>query len=158
MYDADKPMLVGLVLLISALLGLLATGILGGSVLPFEPQGAYLKRIHIGGIPVSVEVVATEEARVNGLSGRTRLPENQGMLFVFGEPGIYSIWMRKMKFPIDVFWINSEGVIVDMWENAQPSSYPNVFEPSAEASYIVEVVAGFADLYNLEIGDTVTGL
>lgn len=158
MYDADKPILIGLILLISTLLGLLATGVLGGSVLPYQPTGIYLKKIEINGVPVRVEIADTPEARVNGLSGRTRLPESQGMLFVFDEPGRYPIWMRNMNFSIDVFWLDGRGRVVDIWENAHPESYPQVFEPRDDAYYILEVVAGFAELYNVEIGDRVNGL
>ena len=158
MYDADKPILVGLILLISVLLGLLATGVLGGSLFPYEPQGMYLKKISVGGVPVKVEIADTDEARINGLSNRDRIPENQGMLFVFETPGRYPIWMRNMRFPLDVYWIDTNGVIVDAWKNASPDSYPQIYEPRADASYILEVTAGFSELYNIDIGDTVTGL
>jgi len=158
MYDADKPMLVGLILLISTLLGLLATGILGGSIFPHDPQGFNLKKIEVAGTPIRVEIANTEEARINGLSNRPRLPENQGMLFVFEESGKYPIWMRNMEFSIDVYWLDGRGVIVDKWENAHPGSYPQVYEPKDEAYYILEVVAGFSEVYNIELGDRVTGL
>ncbi|MAJ97646.1 hypothetical protein CL644_02845 [bacterium] len=159
MYDADKPILVGLTLLISVLLGLLATGILGGdSLLPYQPEGVYLKTIYVDGTPVKVEVADTPEERVNGLSGRSQIPTNQGMLFVFETPGTYSIWMRNMQFSLDIFWIDADGVIIDMWENAHPDSYPQVYEPRSDALYVLETIAGFAEVYNIDIGDTVTGL
>ncbi len=158
MYDADKPMLVGLILFISVLLGLLATGVLGGSIFPYEPEGLYLKKISVGGVPLRVEVADSTEERINGLSNRDRIPEDQGMLFVFEEAGRYPIWMRNMKFSIDVYWIDGKGAIVDIWKNAQPESYPEIYEPQDDAYYILEVVAGFSELYNIEIGDIVTGL
>lgn len=159
MYDADKPMLVGLIMLISVLLGLLATGILGGgSIFPHESEGMYLKRIEVGGVPVRVEIADTEEERINGLSNRDRIPEDQGMLFVFEESGRYPIWMRHMKFPLDIYWLDGRGVIVDAWKNAHPDSYPQIYEPRDEAYYILEVVGGFSEVYNIEIGDRVTGL
>ncbi len=158
MYDADKPMLVGIILIISTILGLLATGILGGSIFPYNPPSIYMKKISVGGTPIRVEVADTEEKRVNGLSGRESLPKNQGMLFVFKKSGRYPIWMRNMKFPIDVYWLDGRGVIIDIWENAQPSSYPQVYKPKGDAYYILEVVSGFTEVYNVEIGDKVTGL
>ncbi len=158
MYDADKPMLVGLILIVSVLLGLLATGIWSGTVLPYEPAGMYLKKIEVDGTPLRVEVADSEEERINGLSGRTRMAEDRGMLFVFEEPGKYPIWMRNMQFPLDVFWLDGSGVVVDIWENASPDSYPQIFEPRAEAYYILETVAGFSEVYNVKIGDRVTGL
>lgn len=158
MYDADAPMLVGIILLISALVGLLATGILGGSVLPHTPENIFLKTISIDGTPVKVEVADTPEERQQGLSGRQRIAENEGMLFTFDEADRYGIWMKEMLFPIDVYWLNEQGTIVDMWEYARPESYPNVYEPSEPAKYIVEVVGGFSEVYNVEIGDKVNGI
>lgn len=159
MYDADKPMLVGIILLVSVIFGLLAIGVFkGDSLFPYEPEGLFLKKVYIDGTPVRVEVADTKEKRINGLSGRTQIPTNQGMLFVFEDDGAYSIWMRNMQFSLDVFWIDKDGIIVDVWENAHPSSYPQVYEPEKPARYIIETIAGFAEVYNVEIGDEVTGL
>ena len=66
--------------------------------------------------------------------------------------------MRDMNFPLDIFWIDENGIIVDAWKNADPDSYPQVFEPRSDALYILEVVAGFSEVYNIEIGDVITGL
>ena len=159
MYDADKPMLVGLILLISTLLGLLATGVVGsGSLFPHEPDGLYLHKISVDGTPLRVEIADEEQERINGLSGREVLPREQGMLFVFEESGKYPIWMRNMNFPLDVLWIDASGVIVDIWPNAHPDSYPQIFEPARSARYILEVNALFTEIYNIERGDIVTGL
>jgi len=159
MYDADKPMLVGLVLLISALVGLLATGVLGAdSIAPYTAKTPYSEKIEIAGVPLHVEVADTDTERINGLSDRDQIAANQGMLFVFEESGRYPIWMRNMRFPLDIYWLDGHGVIVDVWKNAHPDSYPQIFEPRDEAYYVLEVVAGFSELYNIEIGDRVTGL
>tara|TARA_B100000745_G_scaffold290137_1_gene228806 strand:+ start:8281 stop:8766 length:486 start_codon:yes stop_codon:yes gene_type:complete len=158
MYDADKPILVGLLLLVSALLGLIAAGVLGGSSVPFTPGQLGLTKIEVDGTPLYVEIADTPEKRMIGLSEKEILQTNQGMLFVFDESGKYQIWMRNMSFPIDVYWLDGRGVIVDMWENASPDSYPQVFTPRSEAYYILEVIAGFSEVYNITIGDQVTGL
>ncbi|PCI30795.1 hypothetical protein COB52_00950 [Candidatus Kaiserbacteria bacterium] len=158
MYDADKPMLVGLILLISVLVGLLSMGILGGSVLPYDPSGQYLKILEVDGTRIKVNVADTKEERINGLSGVDALPRNEGLLFVFDEPGKYPIWMRGMEFSLDIYWLDGQGKIVDAWKNADPSSYPQIYEPVSDAYYILEVNSGFSEVYNIEIGDWVTGL
>lgn len=150
-------MLIGLILLVATLLTILATGVFVGSE-PSPVDSGNLQRIVINGTLLHVEVAATPEARIQGLSNRTRLSENRGMLFVFDTPGTYSIWMRDMNFPLDIFWIDENGIIVDAWKNADPDSYPQVFEPRSDALYILEVVAGFSEVYNIEIGDVITGL
>lgn len=56
---------------------------------------------------ILVEVVDTWPAIYKGLSGRESLAENQGMLFVFPKLDIYEFWMKDMKFPLDIIWIQA---------------------------------------------------
>jgi len=73
--------------------------------------------VTIGGTTVEVEIADTQTARIQGLSGRESLAENSGMLFLWPEADYYSIWMKEMKFPIDIIWINGNQV-VDFIESA----------------------------------------
>lgn len=104
-------------------------------------------------LALSVEVANTDAARVKGLSGRDPLPENQGLLFVFEEDGYPAIWMKDMRFAIDIIWINREGEIVHIEESVTPGTYPRTFKPAAPARYVVEVNAGYADARNVRVGD-----
>ncbi len=54
----------------------------------------------------NVMLAKTDAERIKGLSGRDKLGTNEGMLFVFKDPGIYPFWMKNMKFPIDIIYIN----------------------------------------------------
>lgn len=126
-----------------------------GDVIPFIPEGAGLKSMSIGGTPLRVYVSDEPHEREQGLSGRPRLPLNQGMLFVFDNDDIYGIWMRDMQFPIDIFWISEEKVVVDIAADVAPETYPKIFYPYTKARYVLEVPAGFAERYNIGIGDVV---
>ncbi|MEO5635148.1 MAG: DUF192 domain-containing protein [Candidatus Paceibacterota bacterium] len=111
--------------------------------------------INIGGQKLQVDIADTPVKREQGLSGRTGLKVNEGMLFDFPNSGIYSFWMKDMKFPIDIIWINEEGKIVYIKKNALPDSYPALFTPENNSKYVLEVVSGFCDKYNIKIGDRV---
>ena len=50
--------------------------------------------VKLGGISIAVELALTPESQAQGLSGRDRLGENEGMLFVFDRPDKYSFWMK----------------------------------------------------------------
>lgn len=93
-----------------------------------------------------------------GLSGRDKLDENAGLLFVHDGPGIYGIWMKDMRFPIDVIWLDEDYRVVDMAENVEPDSFPKIFEPSPPALYILEVNTGFAERNGIETGDSLRHL
>ena len=114
------------------------------------------RTVLIGGTTVSVEIVDTDETRARGLSRHKPLAPNEGMLFIFDEPGFYSFWMKDMDYAIDMIWIGEDLKIVYIKENASPESYPETFKPTSKAKYVLEVNAGFAKEYSLKVGDTIT--
>ena len=78
------------------------------------------------------------------------------MLFVFKEEGYYPFWMKDMKFPLDIIWINDSKVI-DITYGAQTegSTPTNIYRPNNPVKYVLEVNAGFALENNIRIGDPV---
>lgn len=111
-------------------------------------------------VSVAAEIVQEPLSRAAGLSGRDSLPEFGGMLFLFDDPGIHGIWMKGMRFPLDILWLK-DGVVVDLEENApEPASGTGatllpVYRPDAEASAVLEVRAGFSKKHDIKIGDKV---
>ncbi len=101
---------------------------------------------------VTAEVARTQEERTYGLSGRTSLPVNRGMLFVFERPGGRTFTMRPALINLDMLFLDANGVIVGMVENAQAGAEaPYVMHlPSL---YVLEVVGGWARVHDVHIGD-----
>lgn len=112
--------------------------------------------ISIGQKRIKVLMAETEEEKELGLGGRDSLASDEGMLFAFGIPDTYSIWMKDMKFPIDVLWIDQDLRVVFVVENMKPESYPEIFTPSSPAAYVLEVPAGFSKENNVKIGTMVS--
>ena len=102
-----------------------------------------------------IEIADTEEERRQGLSNRVSLDENSGMLFIFGQPSTGGIWMKDMRFPIDIIWIDENYSIIDIKHNAQPESFPEIFYPQTNAKYVLEVNAGFTKQHDIFVGDQV---
>ena len=117
--------------------------------------------IKIAGQTLKVELAQTPLAWKKGLSGRDNLKENRGMLFVFSETKRHAIWMKDMNFPIDIIWIKG-GLVVDIMPEAPPAApddnNPPVYLPREDAGGVLEVPAGFAEKYNLKIGDKIEKL
>lgn len=107
-------------------------------------------------VSIPIEIADDPAERTQGLSGRDSLPENSGMLFVFDEPGAYAIWMKDMKFSIDILWL-LHGEIVWIEENAPLPSEQGIptFQPDVIATHILEVPPGFVQTYGISIGDLV---
>lgn len=123
------------------------------------PTPSKTDEVTIENAKVEVSVADTFAEQSRGLAGVESLRDNEGMLFVFGTPGRYGFWMKGMKIPIDIIWLDKHGVVVDMKENVPPSSYRSnedaeTFLPARAASYVLEVRAGFAEAHGVKIGDT----
>ena len=61
---------------------------------------------------LEVQIADTEPRRVRGLMFQDMLPYDQGMLFVFNEPGKRSMWMLNMQFHLDLIWFDENGNVV----------------------------------------------
>jgi uncharacterized protein len=106
----------------------------------------------------SVDVATTSAQQQQGLSGRDSLPQDQGMLFIFNQAARYPFWMKDMKFPLDMLYINNNK-IVTIFQNVpvpqQGKTNLPVYTPSTSANQVLEINAGLAKKYNLQKGDTV---
>lgn len=105
-----------------------------------------------------VKVAETDTEKQIGLSKTESLPENEGMLFLFDEPDFYAFWMRDMKFPIDIIFINGNKVTTII-SNALPPSQTNgsltTFQPKEKSDKVLEVNAGIAQKYNIQEGSVI---
>ena len=107
---------------------------------------------------MKVDLALTEAEQQQGLSGRSSLTPNTGMLFVFDQPSRQLFWMPDMNFSIDMIWITPDMKVDYIEKDATPASYPAEFGPGANdgmAQYVLEVPVGFADQNNLQVGDSV---
>lgn len=114
-----------------------------------------IKYIKIAGKILKVDLALTPQKQEQGLSGRNKLNEDEGMLFVFDHVDKYSFWMKDMNFPIDIIWIGEDLSVVYIKKNALPESYPETFTPNQNAKYILEVSSQFSEKNNLKEGDKV---
>ena len=110
------------------------------------------KTASINSHTVNAEVASTPAARQQGLSGRKCINQNEGMLFVFDQPGSYSFWMKDMNFPIDIIWIDANHHVVTVKSNVNPSTYPQSFVNSNPAQYVIEIKAGRAQALGITNG------
>ncbi len=132
------------------------TYVLDESLMPLDSNNSGKHTIYVHKYtPLHVTVADTNVERQLGLSGKRAIAPNEGMLFVFSNDGLWRIWMKEMSFGIDILWLAEDGSVVDIREYVYPDSYPLVYEPSAPARYILEVRAGYAEIYNIRKGDVI---
>jgi len=104
---------------------------------------------------LAVEIAHTPEELSRGLMYRENLAENAGMLFIFGSEERQSFWMKNTKIPLDMIWMDAAGEIIFIKENAQPCAtlLCESYGPNADAKFVLEANAGFAQKNNLTPGD-----
>ena len=104
-----------------------------------------------------------------GLGGITNLDEGNGMLFSFEQildKNKYlngqdyrkeksGIWMKDMKFPIDIIWLNHLFEIVDIKEKVSQYSYPEIFYSKGDFLYILELPYGFSSKNSIKVGQKI---
>jgi uncharacterized membrane protein (UPF0127 family) len=125
----------------------------------FKKEGELLFLDSLGNTKtkIDIEISDTDFDRQLGLMFRKNMDEKQGMLFIFPVETIQSFWMRNTNISLDIIFINADQEIVTIHKNTMTltdQSYPS----SAPAKYVVEVIAGFTDKYNILVGDKVTWL
>ena len=150
-----------LAIFIAGVTGIIVAGYLrspSGSCHGYQTADLYRndKTVRIEGISFNTEVVKTLDEQRRGLSGRPCIPDNQAMLFVYQEPKRICFWMKEMRFPIDMVWLDAEQKIMTIWESVEPSTYPQEFCPDGPARYVLEFQAGTARKHHFSKGQQAT--
>lgn len=132
----------------------------GGWFFGFKGKAQFGKgEVRINDQIFKIDVADNMLSRAQGLSGREKLGDNEGMYFVFGTSSVQGFWMKDMKFAIDMIWIKGER-IVGFEENVQPEPEKTVFgltvyySPEA-VDRVLEVNAGTVARNGIKAGDLV---
>ena len=103
---------------------------------------------------IDLEIADNDYERQLGLMNRKEMKENEGMLFIFPMQGNQSFWMRNTLISLDMIFINDQKKIVTIHKNTKilsDQSYP----ASQPSMYVVEVLAGYTDKHNIQVGDKI---
>lgn len=112
--------------------------------------------VKVAGHPLRVEVAATVEQRMQGLMFRTKLGADDGMLFVFDEPGYHSMWMKNTPLPLSVAFVDGEGRILNILD-MEPQTLDSHYA-AGPARFAIETHKGWFARRGIKAGDKVTGL
>ena len=93
-------------------------------------------KITIGNKSYQVSLAKTEEEQITGLQGVHTLPEDEGVLFVFEEPGEVGFWMKDTLIPLDIIYINDDDEVVAV-EQGTPGDETILEHP--DIKYVLEV-------------------
>ena len=117
--------------------------------------------VTLGGASFRMELAVTPDQRAQGLSGRANLAIGTGMLFVYKNEVSPPFWMKEMRFPLDIVWIDARCRVADITHDVPPPAPDQAlgdlptYAPSVPVQYVLEINAGEAMAAGLRRGDPV---
>jgi len=116
-------------------------------------------KMQVGPATFHVKLANTAEKGIKGLSGYVSMGKNSGMLFLFKKHYLPRIWMKGMKFPLDIVWIRNRQV-QEITENVpvlnqSHKEKPPLYSPKQYVDMILEINAGEAAKQRIRVGDQV---
>lgn len=105
---------------------------------------------------LTVQVADTQRKREKGLMFVRKLPENEGMLFVFSKRTNDAFWMKNTLIPLSIAFLDSDGrilKILDM-ELCKGNKCP-IYDPKLSYHYAIEVNLGWFEKNGIKKGDYV---
>ncbi len=113
----------------------------------FQARAASIIFVGANSKTITVEVVETAQERQRGLMFRASLKASHGMWFIFPEDEFRAFWMKNVRFPIDIIFIDKDFYIRKIW-NSVPPCYAEPcerYESGFKARYVLEAPAGFCE-------------
>jgi uncharacterized membrane protein (UPF0127 family) len=88
-----------------------------------------------------IYVAMTREQQSRGLMYVRYMPQSTGMLFVYRQPRVLSMWMKNTYMPLDMLFIRADGSIANIETSTEPLSLESIraIEP---LNFVLELNAG----------------
>lgn len=120
------------------------------------PPDRYLKaEVTVNNFKLIADLALTQDQQTKGLAVKNTMNESQGMLFVFEHPSLESFWMKDMKFPIDIIWMDANRSVVYVAPQLEPCPAIGdcpAYVPTKESMYVLETKAGFSHRHDVKLG------
>jgi uncharacterized membrane protein (UPF0127 family) len=106
------------------------------------------------------ELAVTPEEHQQGLMYRENLAQDEGMLFVFETSREVSFWMKNTLIPLDMIFMDSDGVVTNVAEADVETGVPDHlltrYPSDGAVLYVLEVNQGLAAAHGIGPGTVAT--
>jgi uncharacterized membrane protein (UPF0127 family) len=101
-----------------------------------------------------IYIALTRAQQMQGLMYVRDMPATRGMLFVYREAGMRSMWMKNTFIPLDILFIRGEGTVSSIAKHTEPHSLKSItaIEP---VNFVLELNAGLTDSLGIAPGSMV---
>lgn len=98
-------------------------------------------------------ITKSDKDKQIGLSKHKSIKDGEAMIFVFDKEGLYPFWMKDMKFPIDIIFVN-HNKIVTIYKNV-PTNNLTIYSSTESSDKVLEINANLSKKYGFKVGDSV---
>ncbi|WP_350291130.1 DUF192 domain-containing protein [uncultured Croceitalea sp.] len=106
-------------------------------------------------INMDIEIAESDYETETGLMYRESMEEKQGMLFIQDKFKVQNFYMKNTQISLDLIFIGENLKVVSFQENARPFDETSL-SSQVPAKYVLEVNAGLAEKWLLEVGDSIS--
>ena len=122
-----------------------------------KPKDGDVVNADVCGVETDLELALTNTSRQLGYMNREKAPvKNEGMIFVFDEEAPREFWMKSVKFPLDILFIDKDFTVFKTWtmypEPGVPSFKLKRYPSGVGAQYAIEFRENWAKENNIQLG------
>lgn len=139
------------------ILSFLVGATLGFRIISGQKQETKKQYILIGKEKIAVEIANTSQKITEGLSGRSSMAEDSGMLFLMPQLGNPDFWMKGMMFDLDFVFLR-DGQVVELIGNVPyPKGNDDIrYVKSVESfNQALELNAGMIKKLEIKVGQKI---
>jgi hypothetical protein len=118
-----------------------------------QPQRLPTATIHVGAVPLVVEVAREKEQQAKGMMFRRSLGPDEAMLFVSDRDTNLAFWMKNTYVDLDLAYIRSDGTVLQI--ERMKAFNPEAVFSREPARFTLEVPAGWFAAHGIEVGATI---
>lgn len=120
----------------------------------FEQEPLHIQTRDGRSYDFTVEIAETPEQLRQGLMFRKHLAKEKGMLFLPDKERFMVMWMKNTLIPLDMVFIDRNGIIVDIAASTVPESLTQI-SPPMPVFAVLEINAGLTKEYGIVPGDKI---
>jgi uncharacterized membrane protein (UPF0127 family) len=98
-----------------------------------------------------VWIADTASRRAQGLMFVKQLAPLRGMLFLYREPQLVSMWMKNTLIPLDMLFVSADGRIIRIAPRTTPQSLATITS-MGPVTGVIEIAGGEAERLGIETG------
>lgn len=112
-------------------------------------------KLSIGMHLIDAQVASTPEQRQIGLMLRKKMPQHEGMVFVFEQASQQCFWMKNTLLPLTAAFVADDGTIVNLADMKPETTESHC--STQPVRYVLEMNKGWFEKKGIKAGSKLSG-